>query len=64
MFSTVTIIIIEANKAIIQLLWFHFKEYIVDTEKYQRYAGHSHGKYYYLRETKETVIVCFKEEIR
>lgn len=64
MFSTVTIIIIEANRAIIQFLWFQFKDHIVETEKDQRQAGQSHGKYSNLRETEETVIVCFEEEIR
>ena len=64
MFSTVTIIIIEANRAIIQFLWFQFKEHVTETEKDQRQAGQSHGKYSYLRGIEETVIVCFEEEIR
>lgn len=63
MFSTVTVII-EVNRAIIPFLSFQFKQYIVETEKDQRQADQSRGKYSNLRDTEETVIICFEEEIR
>lgn len=53
-----------SKQSFYSVLRFPFKEHIVETEKDQRQAGQSHGKYSYLRETEETVIVCFVEEIR